>query len=272
MPLDFFVMFSSVASMLGSPGQGNHACANAFLDALAHHRRCLGLPGLSINWGPWSEIGAAAKRYDQRSGPAVMRTISPSEGLALLEQVWNIDAAQVGAFNVNWEDLRRHPGMQDIPFLTEVVAHQESVSAPASEFLQTIEAAPEDERYDLLLKHVCQLVAETLDWRDPQPPDPQQGLFDLGMDSLTSLELTNRLQASMGRELPTTALFDAPNIETLTRYLAAEVLGIKSQAEGNGSVAQPASPAGAADLLDQIQHLSDDEVNKLLAGKGISGG
>ena len=255
--------------MLGSPGQANHASANAFLDGLAHHRRSLGLPGLSINWGPWSEVGAAAKVYGQRTGPGGMQSISPSEGLKTLEQVWNSDSPQVGVFRVEWEDLGKQFAIyESSPFLSELVAREQLTDEPRPEFLKTLEAAPDHERFDLLLAHVQQLVAETLDWRDPEPPDPQQGFFDLGMDSLTSLELSNRLRASLGKELPSTLIFDAPNIETLTRSLAADVLGITKPREADKTEVE----AGAQSLLERIQQLSDDEVDTILVAKGISKG
>ena len=86
-PLDFFVMFSSAASLLGSPGQSNHASANAFLDALAYHRKANGLPGLSINWGAWSEIGAARGQVGERVKMKGMETIAPQEGIRFVRTV-----------------------------------------------------------------------------------------------------------------------------------------------------------------------------------------
>ena len=85
LPLDFFVMFSSTASLMGSPGQGNYAAANSFMDVLAHHRRSLGLPATSINWGGWAEIGLAARhRVDERVALQGMGLILPAHGLAIL--------------------------------------------------------------------------------------------------------------------------------------------------------------------------------------------
>jgi NAD(P)-dependent dehydrogenase (short-subunit alcohol dehydrogenase family) len=87
--LDFFTMFSSVTSVLGPPGQSNYAAANAFLDSLAHHRKAHGLPGMAINWGPWSEVGMAARsERASRIGMRGLGAISPLDGTALCEMKW----------------------------------------------------------------------------------------------------------------------------------------------------------------------------------------
>ncbi len=107
-PLDLFVMFSSAASLVGSPGQGNYAAANAFLDGLAHLRRAAGLPGLSINWGGWAEVGMAAE-LDRRQGKsrdaAGVGRIDPIHGLATLERLLGGDTAQAGVLPIDWVDF-----------------------------------------------------------------------------------------------------------------------------------------------------------------------
>ena len=109
--LDFFVLFSSIAALLGSPGQGNHAAANAFLDTLAHLRRIQGLPALSINWGAWSEIGAAARHnVETRMRLQGIGTFTPQEGLVILGRLLGTTLTQVGVMPVHWPAfLRQHP-------------------------------------------------------------------------------------------------------------------------------------------------------------------
>lgn len=132
-------------------------------------------------------------------------------------------------------------------------------------FNELLQQAPETDRYELLSEYVREQVAIVLNWEDEQPPDPQQGFFDLGLDSLSTLKLGDRLQAGFGRQLPVTLIFDTPNIDALTNYLAREVLG------WNELHSEPAVDTGntqadtAHQLLEKIQYLSDDDVDRLLA-------
>jgi myxalamid-type polyketide synthase MxaB len=260
--LDFFVLFSSAAAVLGSPGQGNHAAANAFLDGLAQQRRAAGLAGLSINWGAWSEVGAAAARHvDQRMQLSGLGSIAPQQGLATLERVWRSPHAQVAVLPVQWEAfLEQYSGGMRPPFLTEVSAGVDQRSKQRSEFRQRLMSAPESERYEMLREHVREQVAKVLGMREGQWPDVEQGFFELGMDSLTSLELKNRLQASLEVTLPATLIFDAPNIQALSRYLAQEVLDLKTSSEAELAPAPVFNDPQEENLLQRIQHLSDDEV------------
>ena len=107
LPLDFFVMFSSMASLFGSPGQSNHSAANAFLDALAHYRRSRGLAALSINWGPWSELGAAAQLgvHNRLRGSGV-GGITTAAGLQALERCLASRAVQLGIVDIDWQLFR----------------------------------------------------------------------------------------------------------------------------------------------------------------------
>src|SRR5205823_2755402 len=103
LPLDFFLLFSSAASMVGSPGQGNHAAANAFLDGLAHYRRSRGLPAVAINWGGWTEVGAAARKEAGAHQP-VGSGISSLAGIWLLERIVQEDRRLVGVLPVDWAE------------------------------------------------------------------------------------------------------------------------------------------------------------------------
>ncbi|HEX2905649.1 MAG TPA: KR domain-containing protein, partial [Phototrophicaceae bacterium] len=139
------MLYSSVASLLGSPGQGNHAAANAFMDALAYHRRALGLPALSINWGAWAEIGAAAEHdvFD-RIGLQGIGAIPPADGLKVLERLLHQSPPQVGVTPVVWSKfLGQYAAGSEPPFLAEMTREMRSVPVMASEVKSQAVAQPD---------------------------------------------------------------------------------------------------------------------------------
>ncbi|MEH1778506.1 MAG: type I polyketide synthase [Nostoc sp.] len=231
--LDFFVLFSSIAALFGSPGQGNHAAANAFLDALVHYRRTLGLTGLSINWGAVSQVGAAAKQQaDIRGQNLGLGAIAPSQVLEILEHLMSTAAVNVGVAPLQWSsELRRwlsRPFYQDWQEAAEL-----STRPVEGDFLQKLAATVNSQRRELLVNHVQTQVAQVLGLESGQAIALEQGFFELGMDSLTSVELRNRLQASLGVSIPSTAAFDFPTVGELVDYLAALVINDREQGIGN---------------------------------------
>ncbi|NJK47853.1 aminotransferase class I/II-fold pyridoxal phosphate-dependent enzyme, partial [Candidatus Gracilibacteria bacterium] len=225
LPLDFFVCFSSIASLLGSPGQGNYAAANAFMDALAHYRRGLGLPGLTINWGVWADVGMAAQlsEHDRaRLEEQGLGAIAPQQGLKLLEALLQSQATQVGVLPVDWSlFLKQFP---QNPFFEELAPQPKQKTAqPRSEFLQELETATNGDRKTLLCDLIRSQVAKVLGFDSPEYIEIQQNFGDLGMDSLMAVELKNALQASFGVSIPLTSAFDYPTVELLTDYLAQEL-------------------------------------------------
>ncbi|MDZ8033646.1 type I polyketide synthase [Nostoc sp. DedSLP04] len=231
--LDFFVLFSSIAALFGSPGQGNHAAANAFLDALVHYRRTLGLTGLSINWGAVSQIGAAAKQQaDIRGQNLGLGAIAPEQVLKILEHLMSTAAVNVGVAPLQWsKELRRwlsRPFYQDWQGAAEL-----STRPVEGGFLQKLAAVANSQRRELLVNHVQTQVAQVLGLESGQAIALEQGFFELGMDSLTSVELRNRLQASLGVSIPSTAAFDYPTVGELVDYLAALVINDREQGIGN---------------------------------------
>ena len=265
--LDFFVLFSSVASLLGSSGQSNHCAANAFLDSLAYYRQAQGLPGLSINWGVISAIGAAASRQaDQKVQQQGIETIAPQEVLEALEILLNNSSGQVGVVPISWPDLLSQRSKTS--FLGDWSTTSESLSAVEPEFLQQLETANSQKRQEMLLDHVRLQVAQVLGLNSSQQIHLQQGFFDLGMDSLTSLELKNRLQTSLGCSIASTAIFDYPTLEELVDYLAQKVLNLEFIVENTIELAQKEVDTEAS-VLDE---LSQDEIADLLAQELIAMG
>jgi malonyl CoA-acyl carrier protein transacylase len=235
LPLDFFVCFSSVASLLGSSGQGNYAAANAFMDALAHHRRGMGLPGLSINWGPWAEGGMAARLGSQHQNRMLTQGVSPISlegGLQILANLLAQDLTQVGVLPINWcKFFKQLPVGTKIPLLeafTTSTLETKLTKTKRNELSEKLESVPEGERYDLLRTHIQLEVAKVLGLNDSQLPGFEQEFLNLGMDSLTAMELRNRISQLLGVTLPLSLTYDFPNIEQLTKHISSQVLHLNT--------------------------------------------
>jgi len=218
--LEFFVCFSSVASLIGSAGQANYAAANSFMDALMHHRRALSLAGLSINWSAWGESGMAAA-MDDRLRSMGIEPIDPPSGLELLGRIMRSGATQIGVLPADFSKLL--PSMFAAPprMFANLVTARES-AAPSA--ISRLRHTSHDERKKELENHIRERIVSVMG-RDPFPSsDNDVSFFELGMDSLMSLDLRNRLQADLDRPLPSTVAFEYPSIPHLADYLLASVL------------------------------------------------
>ena len=224
-PLDFFVLFSSAAGLLGAPGQAHYAAANAFLDALAHHRRAQGLPALSINWGPWAEVGLAAAQANrgQRLAAQGLASLTPTEGLAALAHLLGQPALQVAVMKFNlrhWCQL--FPQAAELPLLRELVGALANGAQPRSAsgtVRAALLAAEPGARSALLEQHIIEQIALVLR-ADPGRISAETPLQSLGMDSLMALELRNRLELSLGLSLPATLVWGRPTVVDLAPDLA----------------------------------------------------
>jgi acyl carrier protein len=275
LPLDFFVLFSSAASMLGTPGQSNHAAANAFIDSLAHLRRSSGLPALAVNWGVWADVGAAAERkVSSRMPIAGLQTISPQLGLALFETLLDRGECQVGAFGMDWQAYvataaAHGPAAERLVGSTRSQRREEPAStapakmdAPASgssNHLDRIKQAPAGQRHGLLARFVEERVVKALGLDPSRPPDRARPLQEFGLDSLLAVELRNVLSNGLGlpRRLPATLLFDYPSVAAIADYLARELLPAEKE------VPSAAARDSHADLV-AIAILSDEEAEAML--------
>jgi acyl carrier protein len=267
--LDFFVLFSSGVSVLGSPGQANYVAANAFLDALAHMRRSEGLAAQSINWGAWAEIGLAADAG--RNGATVvdeLGTIAPAAGVQAFERLLSDEAAQVAVLPTDWARLPAlFPALARTPLLRDLVpTGAEAGGAEGDSALRAaVQAVTGEERERLLVEFLTDEIAKVLQI-DPELLDPAQQLNRVGLDSLMALELKNRVETALVVTLPVVGLVEGPSIAKLAGQLA----GLVDEA-GGGEDSEAISAERAAELLETIDDLSDEEVDSLLAEMSTTG-
>ena len=231
LPLDFFVCFSSIASLIGSPGQGNYAAANAFMDALAGYRRSIGLSGLAINWGAWASGGMASRlavEHQNRIHSSGISEIAPKEGMYALDLLLGNQSAteQVGVIPVQWSVLAEHwSGIKKSSLLRELLQKEELEEQDTLkqkvkvEILAKLESASLEERQEILIEHIRGQVAQVLDFSSSQLPEVNLGFMEMGMDSLMAVELKNRLQNQLVTNLPETIAMEYPTIAKLSLYL-----------------------------------------------------
>ncbi len=227
--LDMFVLFSSVAGVLGNAGQANHSAANAFLDQLAAHRRAHGLAGQAIAWGAWSGLGEAEEqreRIGRQLAASGTGWISPQQGLRAFGRIVRQDAATAVVAAVDWpvygEAFESHPPLVEDLLSATDEAEADSAGAP-KDLLSRLREAPESERENILVSFLQDEVQAVL--RLPSTPAPSVGFFDLGMDSLMAVELRNRLNRALSGTYtaPNTLVFDYPDIAALAALLAEEL-------------------------------------------------
>jgi len=262
--LDFFVLFSSVASLLGSKGQANHSAANAFLDSLAAHRRARGLPGLSINWGAWSGIGAAARRdQEERFTLRGMDWIPPDSGIEALGGVFLSARPQIAVVPItDWGLFLA--GRAPSTFFEAVEPAGGRTERADGSFLKRLRETPADERRALVMDQIGAEIRTVLGFDPAVALDPRAGFFDMGMDSLTSVELRNRLQVTFGATLSSTVSFDHPNIGALADHLMRDVLALEAPARGSAAPAGPGGARAGDAAASGLDDLSDEELAEML--------
>ncbi len=278
--LDFFVLFSSGASLFGSAAQGNYAAAGAFLDALAHHLRAAGQPALSVDWGAVSETGFGAtaeglRVHEYWESHGIQR-ITPRQVLAALELLIPQQVAQVGVLKLDWQQLQQFfPQLAKLPLFSHLAAEvvdagqaEDIQQAAQSPLLQDLFMADHDERQRLLVAYLSEKVAAVL--RLPAAGiDSKSSLTMLGLDSLMAIELKNRIELELHVHIPIVTFLQGPSIQQfageLLIQLSQSAPALPGQAaQGQAQSQNPQATLDPQQLLAQLDQLSEGEVDALL--------
>ncbi|MDQ1538911.1 MAG: hypothetical protein QOE58_3304, partial [Actinomycetota bacterium] len=234
--LDLFVLFSSIAGVWGSGGQSAYGAANAYVDALAEHRRDRGLVATSVSWGPWAEVGMATDDGIQddllRRG---LSFLSPQSAIVELARAVAHRDVTVTVVDVDWERYfpiftseRPSPLLGDLPDVRALAQADGDAAGVASEFGTRVRALADDEQQRLLVDLVRAEAAAVLSHGSTDGVPERKAFRDIGFDSLTAVELRKRLATKTGLALPSTMAFDYPNPLVLANFLRAQILGAES--------------------------------------------
>ncbi|MGT0250957.1 amino acid adenylation domain-containing protein [Burkholderia pyrrocinia] len=244
-PLDFFILFSSIASAWGSREQAHYSAANRFLDALAHHRRSRGLPALSVNWGPWAQGGMTFPDAEALLRRVGIRSLAADRALDVLDHLPAVP--QVAVVDI---DLALFQGSYEArgpkPFLDRVRVGESPPRAPAMPALS--DASPR-ERKRLLADSIDRAVAQVLGYA-AGTLDRDLGFFEMGMDSLMALDVRTHLEKALGIPLSVALLFDHPTVNALADFLAEQSSGTAPDAHAAPTQAVPAQPRAVAPAIE----------------------
>ncbi|KOV70686.1 SDR family NAD(P)-dependent oxidoreductase, partial [Streptomyces sp. MMG1121] len=290
-PLDAFVLFSSIAAVWGSGGQGSYAAANAYLDALAEQRRARGRVATSVAWGPWDEGGMAGAAEDhlRRRG---LSPLAPRTALDALQSAVADGAPCVVVADVDWARFapgftatRPGPLLGDLPEVraaADATGRDGSAGAgpaprPAERLAERLLAAREADREQLVLDLVREHAAAALGHTSPAGVgiEPDRAFRDLGFDSLAAVDFRNRLAGATGLPLATTVVFDHPTPAGLARHLRTELLGVAAHSgprTGSNTASGPGTGASRApleligELESALRALAEDDAARAHIG------
>jgi NAD(P)-dependent dehydrogenase (short-subunit alcohol dehydrogenase family)/acyl carrier protein len=274
-PLDFFVLFSSASTVFGAAGQGNYSAANAFLDALAAHRRALGRPALAINWGAWGDAGLASRpdriEWLKRQG---LMPFTNQQGVAALERLLPQDVVQIMVNSIDWNrfleflpkeresklftELRQAPGESTAPAAAEPAAAPQRPAHDTGGLTRTkLIAADAGERRPILESFLQEQVAKVLGLASSKL-SRQRSLLTLGLDSLMATEIRNRIEASLGVSLPVTTLLKGCSVADLAGEVLNQVVA-----------ASPTRDDKLTRALEQVDKLTPEQARAMLAQKKL---
>jgi KR domain-containing protein/phosphopantetheine binding protein len=264
-PLDFFVCFSSISAVLGSAGQSNYGSANAGLDAFAHYRRRLGLPALTINWGPWADVGMAVGHTDRLE--TWYQQIAPAQGVRILEQLIQQDRTQLSVVGLDVKRKTESMSGTKTLFLSELLTVSAPVaSAPSAQPVERqdekksiralISAADAPTKRRLLQDYLTEQISKILQV-SPSELNVNRALSSVGIDSLMALEMRNRIESDLPVRVQISSLLEGLTADDLARNLLNQM-----QSEPQ---AKPAERI--ARVKQEVDQMSDEAVRALLEAK-----
>jgi acyl carrier protein len=264
-PLDFFILFSSVAAVMGSPGQSNYAAANAFLDAMGSVRRNAGLPALVVNWGAWAGAGMAGRTQEggARLGLRGLRPMTPPECLDVLERSIETMIVQTIVTRCDWEAIASQLGARaTLVSRLRVSRSPEPTRSAAPRIRGELEAAPASQKRRLLIEYLRRQALRVLDLPADFDLGLHRPLIAFGLDSLMAVELGNLLSAELGVGLSATVVFDHPTLDLLAEYLLQRVLQFQT------AQTPAVDDTHESDrFFEDVRYLSDQEAEALLAAE-----
>jgi acyl transferase domain-containing protein len=264
LPLDFFVLYSSLSATLGIVGLSTYASSHTFLDGLAEFRRSRGLPGLSVQWSAWDDIGLGKligirdnDQFRSHGGQHLDR----AEAFEMLDRLLVSSPPVASVFRMDWEKLVAQYPIGAVPLLLEELVPAR-ISSPAQRMPVNGNSAPDrDSSRDTVLYH----LRDVLQLSEKEPVPMHRPLKELGLDSMLAIELRNCLGKAFHRQLPATVLFNYPTAHELIGYLSGTMIQAGTATQRNGSHKKAVAPSRA--LADSIDDLTADEAEERLALK-----
>jgi len=264
-PLDFFVLFSSVSSLVGNPGQANYVAANAFLDAFAHYRRSLGLPAIAINWGHVAGAGYVS-RHQELSELLTSRGflgLSPKQAMEALNRTLQQEPIQIGVMRMDWQKVARSVSSAELSQRLSSLASASNLEQQGGEegsrIREALLHAQPEEREEIVQTYIREQVARVLG-ASASKLDADRPLNELGLDSLMGVELRNRVEGDLPLSLPMRELMQSPTINSLARAILGQLTTSASGSQDTSSLPQETTEQ----LSARVDQLSDEEVDSLL--------
>lgn len=256
--LDFFVLYSSAASLLGSPGQTNYAAANGFLDGLADRRRQLGLPAISLNWGPWTEGMADNELIVKRLALQGITPLTVDDAHNVLEKAVRANLQQALVLDVDWK--RMGGGSESPPLFEKLSAVSQRSKAGDSEMVGKLKTLQGSARQQLLIDTVQNQFQQILS--TPEAPEIDRPLIEMGMDSLMAVEFSMQLQSMLGDDytVSPTMLFDHPTITAIAEHVLSMIDEAAESESPKVEAGTPATSGESDSVLASADQLTRDNI------------